>query len=539
MAREKTTSEEHEAKSGTSATSGGAVFVALGILASRTIGVVRERVFAHYFGNSLAADAFKAAIRIPNVLQNLFGEGVLSASFIPVYSGLLADGKRKEAASLAAALFALLTFVTSLIVALGVWATPFLIDLITPGFSGERRELTIRLTRIFFPGVGLLVLSAWCLGILNSHRRFFLPYVAPVVWNVVVILSLLLYGDRYFEADLAVIAAWGAVVGSLGQLLIQLPSAVRALPAAPALFFPESGLGTVLRNFFPVFIGRGVVQISAYLDSVIASLLPLGAVSSLSYAQTIYLLPISLFGMSISAAELPAMAQVRGEEGEIAAALRLRLSRGLRHIAFFVIPSAIGFFVLGRWIIGAVFQTGRFTATDTDYVWLVLAVSSVGLLSGTLARLYSSTFYALKDPRTPLRFSLIRVIVSIAAGAFGALALPDLLGISPSWGLPGLVGGSALATITEYLLLKHALGRRIGATGLPGRFLVQCFGAAGGASGLALGISTVLPPFGGPLVGAIAVLGIYGISYLVIASLLEVQEAQQAWGRVLRRRRRS
>ena len=504
------------------------MFVAMGILASRIIGVVRERVFAHYFGNSLAADAFKAALRIPNVLQNLFGEGVLSASFIPVYSALLADGKRKEAASLAAALFALLAFVTSLIVAVGVWTTPLLIDLITPGFSGERRELTIQLTRIFFPGVGLLVLSAWCLGILNSHRRFFLPYVAPVCWNLVVILSLVFYGSSRKEGELATIAAWGAVVGSLCQLLVQLPSAIRSLPERGSLRGGASGeLYTVVRNFFPVFIGRGVVQISAYLDSIIASLLPLGAVSALSYAQTIYLLPISLFGMSISAAELPAMSQVRGGENEVATTLRNRLSRGLRHIAFFVIPSAIAFYALGRWIIGAVFQTGKFTSADTDYVWLVLATSSIGLLSGTLARLYSSTFYALKDPRTPLRFSLCRVALSILVGGFGALYLPNLLGVSPRWGLPGLVGGSAVATIFEYLLLKRALGRRIGATGLPTDFLIKCFSAGGGAAALGMMCSSVIRSALPPMAGAAIVLGVFGVAYLVLGLALGIAEAEQ------------
>src|SRR4051812_9375759 len=161
--------------------------VAAGILLSRIVGLVRNRVFAHYFGTSDAADAFRQAFRIPNFLQNLFGEGVLSASFIPVYAGLLARDDEEEAGRVAGAVLAILGLLTSVLVLLGMLATPQLIDVIAYGFHGAKRELTIRLVRILFPGAGLLVMSAWCLGILNSHRRFFLSYSVPVLWNLIII----------------------------------------------------------------------------------------------------------------------------------------------------------------------------------------------------------------------------------------------------------------------------------------------------------------------------------------------------------------
>ncbi|HWC20013.1 MAG TPA: lipid II flippase MurJ, partial [Terriglobales bacterium] len=148
-----------------------ATLVAAGIFLSRLAGLVRETVFAHFFGNSDAADVFRAAIRIPNFLQNLFGEGVLSASFIPVYARLRAMGKEDEASDVADSIATLLTLVTSVLVLIGVLATPIFIDAIAFGFHGAKRALTIRLVRIFFPGAGLLVMSAWCLGILNSHRK--------------------------------------------------------------------------------------------------------------------------------------------------------------------------------------------------------------------------------------------------------------------------------------------------------------------------------------------------------------------------------
>jgi putative peptidoglycan lipid II flippase len=164
-----------------------AVLVGAGIFASRVLGIARERVFAYYFGSTDAADAFKAALKIPNLLQNLFGEGALSASFIPVYAGLLGAKNKEEADKTARAVGSILIMVMALLVLAGILATPLLISLIAPGFTGEKREATIGMVRILFPGVGILVLSAWCLGVLNSHRKFFLPYAAPVLWNLAII----------------------------------------------------------------------------------------------------------------------------------------------------------------------------------------------------------------------------------------------------------------------------------------------------------------------------------------------------------------
>src|SRR3984893_17193016 len=294
-----------------------AFLVAAGIFLSRIAGLIRERVFAHYFGNSDAADAFKAAFRIPNFLQNLFGEGVLSASFIPVYAGLLARKDEDEARRVAGAVASLLALTTSLLVLIGVLATPILIDAIAPGFHGEKRQLTIQLVRILFPGAGLLVFSAWCLGVLNSHRRFFLSYTAPVLWNAAMIATLWIFGARYAQYPLAGILAWGSVAGSALQVAVQLPVVLGLLGGFHfTAHFGAENLRTVVRNFAPVFVSRGVVQISAFIDALLASLLPGGAVAALAYAQPLYTLPVSLFGMSVSAAELPAMSgTVGGDAG--------------------------------------------------------------------------------------------------------------------------------------------------------------------------------------------------------------------------------
>jgi hypothetical protein len=209
----------------------GAVSVAAGILLSRLAGLVRLQVFAHYFGlESDAADAFNAAFRIPNFLQNLFGEGALSASFIPVYAALVTRGERKEADRVAGAVGALLALVVAVLVLLGVLATPLLIAAIAPGFTGAKRELTIALVRILFPGAGLLVLSAWCLGVLNSHHRFLLSYAAPVMWNAAMIATLVAFGASSSLPRLAVLLAWGSVVGRFVQFAVQVPVVWRVAP---------------------------------------------------------------------------------------------------------------------------------------------------------------------------------------------------------------------------------------------------------------------------------------------------------------------
>ncbi len=412
--------------------------MATGIFLSRIVGLVRDRVFAHYFGNSDAADAFRAAFRIPNFLQNLFGEGVLSASFIPVYARLNAENRHEEASELAEAIFGLLFLTTSVLVTLGIVATPWLIDAIAPGFHGDKRLLTIHLVRVLFPGAGLLVFSAWCLGILNSHRKFLLSYTAPVIWNFAIIGSFLWKGGHQAESQLAVTVAWGSVVGSALQFLVQLPAVLRFLwPLRARLKSSSDHVHTVIRNFFPVFVSRGVVQISAYIDSLLASFLPTGAVAALAYAQTLYSLPVSLFGMSVSAAELPAMSSALGTADEIAAALRKRLAAGLQQIAFFVVPSAVAFVLLGDVVVATIYRSGAFNARDVTYVWSVIAGSAVGLLASTSGRLYSSAFYALRNTRTPLKFAVIRVSLTLVLGYLCALPLPPLLGIDRRWGVAG------------------------------------------------------------------------------------------------------
>ena len=512
-----------------------AFLVAAGIFLSRVAGLIRDRVFAHYFGNSDAADVFKAAFRIPNFLQNMFGEGVLSASFIPVYASLLARGDKEEARKTAGAVAALLTLSTSILVLLGVLTAPWLIDAIAPGFQGEKRELTILLVRILFPGAGLLVASAWCLGVLNSHRKFFLSYTAPVLWNVAMIVGMLAFGAGRAQNSLVVITAWASVAGSALQVLVQLPMVFKLLGGLKlSLAHQAEHVRIVIRNFFPVFISRGVVQISAYIDAFLASWLPTGAVSALAYAQTLYTLPVSLFGMSVSAAELPVMSGALGAADGVAGILRTRMNAGLRQITFLVVPSVVGFLALGDVIVAAIYQSGRFTHADVIYVWGILAGSTVGLLASTLGRLYSSGYYALRDTRTPLRFAIVRVLLTTLLGYLAALPLPRLLGIEPRWGVAGLTISAGIASWVEFTLLQRGIRRRIGQVGVPHTFLAQVWVAALIAAAAGRGVLIAIG-HRGPIILAVIVLSVYGTLFFGVSTLLKLPEAQSMLG-MLRRR---
>ncbi|WP_217316329.1 murein biosynthesis integral membrane protein MurJ [Rhodanobacter sp. B04] len=513
-----------------------AVLVGAGILCSRIFGLVRQRVFSHYFGLSDAADIFSSALRVPNFLQNLFGEGVLSASFIPVYAGLLGQGKREEAGRLAGAIAAILALVISVIVAVGVVATPWLLWLIAPGYTGEKRELTILIVRILFPGTGILVWSAWCLGILNSHHKFFLSYVAPVVWNLSMIVTLLVF--RNLPSDkLIVYLAWGTVLGCLLQFLVQLPSVLKLVPDLRLrLDLRSIHVRQVVGSFMSVAVGRGVVQISAFVDQAISTLLGRGAMAAMTTAASINMLPISLFGMAVSAAELPTLSRMAGQELDraTAASLSARLDSGLERIAFFVVPSAMAFLALGNVIVAALYQSGEFTSKDSYYVWAILAGSGVGLLASTFGRLYSSTYYAMRDTRTPLRFALVRLAVTAVLGLASALLLPSMLGVPAQWGAVGLTASAGVAGWVEFYLLRRKMNRKLGPTGVPVSIMFKLWSAACLAALAACGTEYLVPSHG-PILTAVYVLGIYGVAYFAVTYLMRIKECVELLGKLLRR----
>ncbi len=500
----------------------GSYLVGAGILLSRIAGLVRQRALTHFLGQGDVADALFAAFRIPNFLQNLFGEGALSASFIPVYARQLGEEREADARRLAGAVVALLSLVVAIVVALGVLLAPLLVSVLVPGWPADKQALTTTLVRIVFPGVGLLVLSAWCLGVLNAHRRFLVSYAAPVIWNAAIIAAIVV-APRGLES-LVTWTAWGSVAGALLQVLVQWPMVVQVGGTIlPGTWRGVEGVATVFRTFIPAVVSRGAAQIAGFIDLAIAGFLPAGAVAAMTNAQVIYTLPVSLFGMAVSAAELPEMARERGDAESVASALRVRLDAATQRLAYYIVPSAMALLAIGGVLAAAIYQSGRYTADDARYVWLILAGSAFGLLAATLGRLYASAFYALHDAVTPLRAGLLRIGLTASVGAFAALVLPDLLGLPRAWGAAGLTLAGGLAGWVEFVVLRRALCRRLGRFALPFPELAKLWGAALAAGGIAT-VARIVTDGLAPLPQAALVFPAFGLSYLTIAWWLDVPE---------------
>jgi putative peptidoglycan lipid II flippase len=513
-----------------------ALLVGAGMLLSRVSGFIRQYFFSYVLGvQTDAADAFNAAVRIPNFLQNLLGEGVLSASLIPVYSGLLQKAQQKEADRVARAVLGLLVVITAVLVLVGVTFTPQVVRLTGCLYTGAKFDLTVHLVRILFPGIGLLVFSAWCLAILNSHHKFFLAYFAPVLWNAAMIAALILYRADELSS-VAIHLAWAAVIGSALQFGVQVPSVWRIM--APEWTRTRHTLDQHVRRVVttsvPVFFSRGAVQISSLIDTAIASVLPTGALTALANATQLYQLPVGLFGMGVSSAALPSMSAAAADN--VVDLLRERLLGGQRAIAVLVIPSMMAFLAFGDVIIALLLQHGRFSASDTTFVWGVLAGSAVGLLATTVGRLYSAAFFAFGDTATPMRCALVRVAIVGILGYLFALKLPPLLHIEMRWGAAGLTTSAGIAGWVEFSLLRRALERRVGGVGIPFGFLAKAWAIACVMALPATALRWVLPS-SWLVTRGLVILTTFGGSYLMAGHLLGLLDINDLRGMITRRRR--
>jgi putative peptidoglycan lipid II flippase len=533
--------------------------VAAGILLSRLSGLVRQATFAAFMGQGAAFDAFGAATRIPNILQNLLGEGALSASFIPVYSGEL-DRDEEEAGRIAGAVASIIALIASIVVVIGVVAARPIATVLVWGFRDDARfELTVTLIRITFPAAGLLVLSGWCLGILNSHRHFFLSYVAPVIWNVAQIAAVsgvvLIFGvgdvdvaPRGLEANVdafggvAEAAAWGFLVGSALQFLVQVPT-VRKLATGLkfSLDTKRAGVREVRRRFGGSLLGRGVVQISAYIDTLLASLLVTGAVGALINTQVLYLLPVSLFAVSIAASELPELSRLKADH----AAIRERAERGFGRIAFFVAFTALAYVILGDKIAGALYERGRFTSDDTLLVWFVLGSYALGLPASSLSRLTQNTLWSQGDTAGPAKIAFVRMVLSGILAAtlmwfFDKIAASDIRDALPTiadapevtnpadadllrFGAMGIALAAAIAAWTEAVLLGR-LARRTVAGIAPLAPLRRMLPALGAAGVVAIICRFITDGWWPPL-GAVVGVGAAGVAYVLTARATGVDES--------------
>ncbi len=431
--------------------------VGSGILVSRLTGFLRDLIIARYFGTTMAADAYAAALKIPNVLRNLLGEGSLSAAFVPIYSSLLEDpdAGREEAGRVASGVLGRLILIAGLTSGVGVALAPWLTRAVAPGFDPATSELTTELVRILFPMAGVMIVAAWCLGVLNSHRRFFLPFAAPVLWNLSQVAGLIL-GARFGWKPLIHVLAWSTLAGSLLQLGVQLPTARRlAGSLRPALARGLEPVRRVMHNMVPVAASQGIFQLSSFADVLLASFLPAGAIAGLYYAQRLAYLPLSLFGISVATAALPEMSRESA-----AAALRPRLVNGFFQILFFVLPAAVALALFGDLAVRVLFQRGAFGEESTRLVSGILIAYAVGLVASSSVKLLASGFHAMQDTRTPMRFAIVSVMVGIALGASAMLTMR-----ARGYGAlsaAGLALGGAVGAWLNLVLLWSALQRQVG-----------------------------------------------------------------------------
>lgn len=509
--------------------SSGAVMVGIGIVCSRASGLVRELVMAYFFGASGLADVWRVSLKIPNVIQNLLGEGTLSASVIPIYSELLDKDEKEPASQFIGAILGILLVVAGLSALVGMVVVPFLLPWIFVEWDPGKISLVGKLIKILFPMTAVLVVSAWALAILNSHRRFFLPYVAPVAWNgaIVSCVSFMAWFHNVSGEQLLVVAAWAALLGGVVQVAIQLPTVLEYLTCFRiSLGKTVFGVHEAINNFIPVAMARGVVNISSLLEVILAALLAEGAIAALGYAQTLYLLPLSIFGLSVAAAELPELSRQRLAAPEL---LRNRIEKALARVHFWVIPSAVGFICFGNIIVAGIYHRGAFRATDVPVIYAVLAAYSLGLTASSASRVLSTGFHSLRDTRTPARLAYMRVAISLVMGSLLMFPFDRLQSGDLHYGPVGLAIGVSLAAWIEYLLLKKrlrlALGsNRIQVKGLKLMCLSSCLAVCFAyiiQFPVTAGLKWLLPSeklfisLGQPILGIFVIL-IFGLSYLLL-----------------------
>ncbi len=487
--------------------------VASGIIVSRALGVVREQVLAHYFGVGRLMDAWGVATRIPGALQNLLGEGTLSASFVPVYVRLLEQGREKDAARLARSVFGLLAASAGGLALAGHVAAPWLAAAVAPGFDDATARILAALLELFFPMAGVLILSAWTLGVLNSHGRFFTAYVAPALWNASIIVTGVTFGAwGWFDLDLMMAVAWGAVAGGVVQFGFQLPFAWRHLRGASRRARGRlSETRVVVSNFLPAVAARGGGSISSLIEMGLASLLLPGAVGMLRYASTLYFVPIAVFALSITAAALPALSRDRVDGLE---AVRKRTEQAVRTSLFGLVGAAVAFLAFREETM-AFYERGEFGADAVSAAGWVLAAYAVGLPASGVSRVLAASFHSLGDTRTPARIVLLAIGIAPLLGVGLMFPFDNMLVGPYGLGAAGLALGSGLARWIELGLFRARLARRLGGLSLFGADAARVLASSAVGAAAGFGAKAVVASASAPLV-----LGAYVTGCVVAAEAL-------------------
>lgn len=544
-------SEDTSAKPHSITRSAGIVSIA--VMFSRILGLVRETIFARFFGAGFLYDAFVVGFKIPNILRDLFAEGALSAAFVKVFTDYQIKKSEIEAWRLAGLIFNVLAVVMSGITVLGILLAPFIVPLLARGFPPEKAALAVTLTQVMFPFILLVALAALAMGVLNTKGRFGIPASASTAFNIASIIFglglayILSGGDWENSAGRNVVpseaAQWaiigmaiGTLIGGAAQLLIQIPSLLKVgFRFSPLLTFSDPGVKRMMRLMGPAVIGTSAVQVKVLVDLVAVSVIE-GGNSWLSYSFRLMQFPIGVFGVAIGTAAIPALSRLAS--GNDLGRFRSTLSDALKLVFLLTIPSACGLIVLGEPIIRLIYEGGRFRAFDTDMTAWALGAYSIGLAGYAAIKVLSPSFYALDDAKTPMYVSLASVAIH-APTSFGLMYLLSTVGVTPErpsgFGHVGVALATSTIALVNFVALMVFMRKRI--KRINGRDIGVAFLKIGIASAAMSAVSYFsyhfLTNWFGEKIFVVRLLevfvpiGLGGVTFIALAKLLRISEIEK------------
>ncbi|MFZ1701563.1 MAG: murein biosynthesis integral membrane protein MurJ [Pyrinomonadaceae bacterium] len=535
--------------------------VSIAVMFSRVLGLLREMIFANFFGSGFLYDAYVVAFRIPNVLRDLFAEGALSVAFVKVFTDYQVNKGEKEAWRLASLVLNLLAVVMSAICIVGIIFSRQFVGLIADGFSPEKAALATTLTQIMFPFILLVALAALAMGVLNTKGVFGVPASASTVFNIVSILfglglAFWLSGGGWLNSNdksaipdaasqWAIIGmAIGTLIGGAAQFLMQIPSLVKVgFKFTPILSFADEGVRKVMALMGPAIIGTSAVQVNVLINTYFVSGIE-GAQGWLSYSFRLMQLPIGLFGVAVGTAAIPVLSRL-ASEGKIKD-FRDTVSSSMNLVFLMTLPSACGLIILGEPIVRLIYERGRFDETSTAMSAAALAGYSIGLTGYAAIKILSPAFYALNDAKTPM----IIAIASIGVNLVGSYFLRNWLsgyGVTPEtpggYGHVGVALATSIVALVNFVALFLIMRKRI--KRLNGRDIALSFLKIAAASAVLSAVAYasyhfLLAEFGSTtfklrLLEALGPIALGGIAFVITAKLLRVTELEQAFGMMRRR----
>ncbi len=468
----------------------------IAVLASRITGLMREVVLARQFGAGEAYDAFLLGFRIPNLTRDLFAEGALSSAFVPTFTHYLSTRSKREAAELSNLVATAIIVIVGLMCLLGMVFSPEIVDLLAANWretAPGKFELAVRLTRIMFPFLLLVALAAQAMGMLNACNQFGVPALSSTAFNIgslTIGLTLGFWVGPHLGITAIEGMAFGVVIGGMLQLVWQLPSLWRhGFSFRPALDLSHPGMRQILSLMGPAILGNAAVQVNVAVNTWFATGIfdPVrgydGSVSWLAYAFRFMQLPLGLFGVAIGTATLPAI--TRSLSSNDMEEFRRTLSRSLGLVFLLTVPSSVGLAVLGRSIIGAIYERGRFDSYDTQQTAIALSCYAVGLAGYAALKVLTPAFYAMKDARTPMIISFLSIAINYAAASI----LIHRLGL----GHAGLALSTSAVALFGFIVLFSLLRKRVG--GIYGRALLASFAKISVAAAV-MGVAVFLSSWG-------------------------------------------